>query len=153
MQTVKILALDPATTTGWAMFDGATVTSGTRSFHNKRFEGAGMRDYRYRQWLMSFVPQEVDFVFFEEVRRHSGVQAAQVYGAFRGAIMGWCEEFNIKYTSVPVPTIKLHFTGKKGASKKLMMATAFEQYGRFPKDDNEADALAILSYARKTLAE
>lgn len=82
-------------------------------------------------------------VYYEEVRRHAGTQAAHVYGGFVGALTMWCEEKQIPYSCVPVGTIKKTWTGKGNASKQDMINVAIES-GFDVSDDNQADALALL---------
>ena len=88
-------------------------------------------------------------MYFEEVRRHAGVDAAHAYGGFMGHLTAWCESHNIPYQGVPVGTIKKHATGKGNAGKDEMIL-AVRQRGHSPGDDNEADALAILHWAIET---
>ena len=144
-----ILALDLGTHTGWALHqrDG-TITSGTEHFSPQRFEGGGMRFLRFKRWLNELRSHsvEIDAVFFEEVRRHAGVDAAHAYGGFMSHLTAWCEQNSIPYQGVPVGTIKKHATGKGNASKDEMVAAA-RQRGFKPADDNEADALSILHWA------
>ncbi|MBL8419793.1 MAG: hypothetical protein JNK92_04075 [Dechloromonas sp.] len=144
-----ILALDLGTHTGWAIhqLDG-TITSGTEHFTPKRFEGGGMRYLRFKRWLNEILSssQHINTVFFEEVRRHAGVDAAHAYGGFMGHLTAWCEQHNIPYQGVPVGTIKKHATGKGNAGKDEMIAAAIKR-SHAPGDDNEADALALLHWA------
>ncbi len=144
-----ILALDLGTTTGWALMtrDGS-ITSGTESFKPHRFEGGGMRFLRFKRWLTEIkqASDSIDAVYFEEVRRHLGVDAAHAYGGFMAHLTAWCEHHQIPYQGVPVGTIKKHATGKGNASKGEMIAAA-KVRGHFPADDNETDALALLYYA------
>ncbi|BBE50807.1 hypothetical protein OYT1_ch1250 [Ferriphaselus amnicola] len=144
-----ILALDLGTTTGWALMprDGS-ITSGTESFKPHRFEGGGMRFLRFKRWLTEIkqTSDGIDAVYFEEVRRHLGVDAAHAYGGFMAHLTAWCEHHQIPYQGVPVGTIKKHATGKGNASKDEMIA-AMKSRGHSPADDNEADALALLHYA------
>lgn len=146
-----ILALDLGTTTGWTLMtrDGS-ITSGTESFKPHRFEGGGMRFLRFKRWLTEIkqTSDGIDAVYFEEVRRHLGVDAAHAYGGFMAHLTAWCEHHQIPYQGIPVGTIKKHATGKGNASKDEMIAAA-RQLGHSPADDNEADALALLAYARK----
>ena len=103
-----------------------------------------MRYLRFAQWLDALdVPSAV---YFEEVRRHAGTDAAHVYGGLLGTLTAWCERRSIPYAGIPVGTIKRHATGKGNASKEAMIAAA-KARGFSPADDNEADALAILDYA------
>lgn len=144
-----ILALDLGTKTGWAIhgLDG-TITSGTEQFKPQRFEGGGMRFLRFKRWLNELLSasDHINAVFFEEVRRHAGVDAAHAYGGFMGHLTAWCELHNIPYQGVPVGTIKKHATGKGNAGKDEMIEAAVKR-GFTPADDNEADALALLCWA------
>lgn len=147
-----ILALDLGTHTGWALHhrDGST-TSGTSHFQPQRFEGGGMRYLRFRRWLNELLAAacHINAVYFEEVRRHAGVDAAHAYGGFMGQLTAWCELNLIPYQGVPVGTIKKHATGKGNAGKDDMIAAAVKR-GHVPADDNEADALALLHWAIET---
>lgn len=146
---MKILALDLGTKTGWAYARNDEIESGTVNFKTSRHEGGGYRFHRFRQWLQNF--ERPDFVHFEEVRRHNSVGAAHVYGGFMATLTAWCESEGIPFSSVPVGTIKKHFTGNGAASKNAVIAQAFRTYGLFPDDDNHADALALLKYAQDIL--
>ena len=142
----SLLALDLGTRMGWAVRtpDGR-ITSGTESFRPGRFEGGGMRYLRFRRWLenLKAAVGPIEAIYFEEVRRHAGVDAAHAYGGFLGQLTAWCEHHRIPYQGVPVGTIKKHVTGKGNASKMQIMQ-AMRQRGHHPADDNEADALALL---------
>ena len=147
--TTTILALDLGTTTGWALASpGAQRTSGTQIFKPQRFEGGGMRYLRFKRWLTELKQSTdgLDAVFFEEVRRHAGVDAAHAYGGFMAHLTAWCEHHQIPYQGVPVGTIKKHATGKGNAGKAEMIAAA-KARGITPVDDNHADALALLDWA------
>jgi hypothetical protein len=151
LQQHAILALDLGQKTGWAVrnTDGA-ISSGTVEFKPGRFEGGGMIFLRFRAWL-----QEIDetaggvgAVYFEEVRFHRGVTAAHAYGGYLAHLTAWAEMFKIPYRGVPVGTIKRHVTGRGNADKEAVIA-AVRALGFDPKDDNEADALALLDWALK----
>jgi Holliday junction resolvasome RuvABC endonuclease subunit len=150
-----VLALDLGTTTGWALRprDGNTA-HGFVSFKTQRFEGGGMRYLRFKRWLteMKSLAGDIHAVYFEEVRRHVGVDAAHVYGGLMATLTTWCEHHNIPYQGVPVGTIKKHATGKGNAGKGEVIA-AMRALGHPVTDDNEADALAILHWAIDTQGE
>ena len=146
MNNHTIIALDLGTQTGWALRSSkGHVMSGTQSFKPQRFEGGGMRFLRFQRWLNElFVLSEcIHEVYFEEVRRHAGVDAAHVYGGFLAHLTTWCEEAKIPYAGVPVGTIKKSLTGKGNSSKEDMI-NGVKKLGYNPHDDNEADALALL---------
>ena len=141
------LALDLGTTTGYAWradSNAHQIISGTWDLKPQRFEGGGMRFVRFRDNLdRMFKTCGVTTIYFEEVRRHLGTDAAHIYGGLLGVLTGWCEERGIPYQGVPVKTIKKFWTGKGNAKKQDMIDVAFAR-GFNPIDDNEADAIALL---------
>ena len=158
-----ILALDLGTTTGWALRSAnGPVAHGFVSFKSQRFEGGGMRYLRFGRWLADMLALSgqqsgsqtgsqtnltgIGAVYFEEVRRHLGVDAAHVYGGLLATLTAWCEHHQIPYQGVPVGTIKRHATGKGNAGKADVIA-AMKALGHPVTDDNEADALALLHWA------
>ena len=147
-----VLAIDLGTTTGWAMrtMEGQ-LTHGFTSFRPSRYEGGGMRYLRFKRWLSEIrhLASDIHSVYFEEVRRHAGVDAAHVYGGLLATLTSWCEHHNIPYQGVPVGTIKRHATGKGNASKTEVI-DAMRSLGHQVTDDNEADALALLHWALDT---
>lgn len=146
-----LLCLDLGTATGWALLNEyGSVASGTAQFKPRRFEGGGMRYLRFKRWLTETknVAGQIDAVYFEEVRRHIGVDAAHAYGGFLAHLTAWCEHQAIPYQGVPVGTIKRFITGKGNADKDAVIA-AIKARGHTPEDDNEADALAILYWAKQ----
>lgn len=82
-----VLALDLGTVTGWALQHGGLITSGTQSFKPGRYEGGGMRYLRFARWLNEVLVSVggLEAVYFEEVRRHVGTDAAHVYGGLPAA--------------------------------------------------------------------
>lgn len=149
MTQSTILALDLGTTTGWALrgFDGL-ITSGTVSFKPGRYDGGGMRYLRFTNWLTEIdrLSGPIAAIYFEEVRRHVGTDAAHVFGGLLAVLTSWGELRGVPYQGVPVGTIKKHATGNGAASKQAMIDAA-RQRGFNPADDNEADAIAILHWA------
>ncbi|MDE0741960.1 MAG: hypothetical protein OSB59_05185 [Candidatus Poseidoniia archaeon] len=142
----NILAVDLGTTTGWAIKNEDGIISGTISFKSTRFEGGGMRYLKFQRWLNNL--PKVSVVYFEEVRRHLGVDAAHSYGGFLSNLTAWCESNQTPYQGIPVGTIKQFITGKGNASK-IAVIEAVKALGHLPKDDNEADALALLHLVMK----
>jgi hypothetical protein len=151
-----ILALDLGTSTGWALrsHDGL-IASGTVSFRPGRFDGGGMRYLRFTNWLTELdrLSGPIAAMWFEEVRRHAGTDAAHIYGGLMATLTSWAELRGIPYQGpyqgVPVGTIKRHATGKGNAPKEAMIA-ATRARGYSAADDNEADAIAILHWAIET---
>ena len=147
-----MLSLDLGTTTGWALrgHDGL-ITTGTASFKPGRYDGGGMRYLRFTNWLTELdrLSGPISAIWFEEVRRHAGTDAAHVYGGLMATLTAWCELRGVPYQGVPVGTIKRHATSKVNAPKEAMIAAARAR-GFSPVDDNEADAIALLVWAIET---
>ena len=152
MARTVVLAIDLGTATGWAMrtLEGQ-ITHGVTGFRPGRVEGGGMRYLRFKRWLTEIkaLATDIHAVYFEEVRRHAGVDAAHVYGGLMATLTTWCEHHNIPYQGVPVGTIKRHATGKGNASKTAV-SDAMRALGHAVNDENEADALALLLWALDT---
>jgi hypothetical protein len=146
---MAILTLDLGTQMGWAMKSQSQILSGTQSFKDTRFTGGGMRFYLFQKWLMSIHSTgSISEVWYEEVARHginNQTAVAHTYGGFLATLQIFCEDNKIPYQGVPISTIKKHITGKGNANKQMVI-DAIKLKGFDPKDDNEADALAILDY-------
>lgn len=145
-----ILALDLGTQMGWSLLHKGIITSGTLTFKNDRYQGGGMRYLRFSRWLhdiKDLAGGTLEEVYFEEVRRHLGVDAAHMYGGFLATLTSWCEKESIPYQGISVGTIKRHVTGKGNASKQDVMVS-IRAKGYKPQDNNEADALALLEWVR-----
>jgi Holliday junction resolvasome RuvABC endonuclease subunit len=141
-----ILALDLGTKTGWAVHSkSGIITSGTINFKASGLESSGVTFLKYKKWLVEMKNRHggFDYVYFEKVCKHLGLYAAHKYGGFLAHLTSWCELHQIPYQGVPVGTIKKHITGKGNASKAEVIA-AIRAKGFDPKDDNEADSLALL---------
>ena len=148
----SILALDLGTTTGWAVRNSrCRIVHGTAEFRPSRFEGGGMRYLRFGKWLDQTleITGGVDAVYFEEIRRHAGTDAAHVHGGLLATLTAWCEAQGIPYQGVGVGTWKRHACGKGNADKQAVIAS-MRARGFEPSDDNEADAIAILLWAVET---
>jgi hypothetical protein len=93
-----LLALDLGTATGWALrTPDARILSGKTSFKPSRYDGGGMRYLRFRGWLASTAADAggLTAVYFEEVRRHVGTDAAHLFGGFLATLSTWCEHHGI----------------------------------------------------------
>ena len=110
-----------------------------------------MRYLRFRGWLDSMAANVAGLsaIYFEEVRRHAGTDAAHIYGGLLATLTAWCEQRSIPYQGVPVGTIKRFIAGKGNADKAAVVA-AVRAHGFAPTDDNEADAIAILLWSIET---
>ena len=126
--------------------------------------GSGLNAYlRFTNWLSEIdrLSGPINAIWFEEVRRHAGTDAAHVYGGLMATLTAWAELRGAPYQGVPVGTIKRHATGKGNAPKEAMINAARAR-GFTPADDSEpgsatgsrsranADAIALLLWALET---
>ena len=145
---MRILAIDPGTKCGWAM--GADE-SGVWDLAVQRHESGGMRFVRLRRHLEELLP--LDLIVYEEVHRHLGTHAAHIYGGIIAIIQSFGEDHAIEFRGCPVGTLKKFSTGSGRDNKDDMMGAA-QRF--FPHaaivDDNHADALCLLRWAREECA-
>lgn len=138
----KIMMLDLGTKCGFAVGSKGHIVSGTFNLKPGRYDGGGMRFVKFRARLDEIhKAYGLTHVYFEEVRRHAGTDAAHVYGGFLAVLTAWCEENELPYEGLPVGEIKKSWTGNGNANKLLMIDKCNER-GFYPADDNEADAIA-----------
>lgn len=137
----KILALDIATSCGWALWNKGKIKFDTELLHNSQWDGAGMRFLKLRVFLEKH--KDVGMIVYENVMNHSSIYAGHAYGGFLAVIQQFCEEHSVPYTSYGVGQIKKSFTGSGSAKKEAMIKEA-RLRGHNVKDDNQADALAVL---------
>lgn len=145
-----ILCLDLGTTTGWAYIVRGVerVSGGSQSLDGSRSEGEGYRYAMFESWLSRLCHDlGPEAIYVEDVRRHNGTSAAHVYGGLRAVAAAVAWRRRIPLIAVGVGQIKKHATGNGNADKALMVTTQ-QAKGRAVVDDNHADALALLDYAR-----
>ena len=110
-----------------------------------------MRYLRFTNWLTELdqLSGPIAAIWYEEVRRHVGTDAAHVYGGLMATLTAWAELRGVPYQGVPVGTIKIarHGQGQRpeGGDDRRRAGTRLP-----PADDNEADAIAILHWAIDT---
>jgi Holliday junction resolvasome RuvABC endonuclease subunit len=151
----RILALDLATTTGWALRqpDG-TMTSGVWDLGAPKPAHAryvALHDLLYQARLEQFPPPDV--VAFEDVKHHFGTAAAHAYGGLRAIMLNCCAQRGIPYLPINVQHVKVA-AGLPPAGKKAQVLAAARL--RWPgvdfATDDEADARWIAEAAATKLA-
>ena len=133
---MRILALDMATKTGWALWDGRLVSSGVANLGKVNKERA----------LYELIKSNssVGVVVWESPVTY-GYQAGHGY-RLEGAAQLACSLIGLGFMDVPNQVIKKHATGKGNAKKPDMIVAARDRWGIEIIDDNHADALCLLSY-------
>jgi len=145
MKENSILAIDPATLTGWAI---SKEIYGTWNLRTRADESWGMKLIRFKSKFMEILNSyEIKVVAYERPagrNTHSIITQSKIIGIIESV----CEEHNIEYVAYSASEVKKFATGKGNSGKPLMISTAKEKYGYQGADDNEADALHILHLAK-----
>jgi len=149
---MNILALDLATSTGWACSDGA---SGVQSFKPRRGDSPGMRYLELRAWL-SRVREVAPFELIAyEQPHHRGGYPTEVLVGMATTVQAWAAEHGVETTSRSSDEIKTHALGprkgKKRWSKLAMCLAAEKKFGFEPINDDHADAMWLLDLVRSEL--
>jgi len=156
---MRILALDVATKTGWAvLMDDERIESGMQDFTLKRGESKGMLFYYFRHWLRPILSSLRPDIVVYEAAHHRGGHATEVCVGLVTRIKELIDirnarspDHEIEYCAVHSATLKKHITGNGRASKNEVKVAVRQRLGRHITDDNEADALALMYYAEDTL--
>ena len=153
---MKILALYLGTTIGWAIGEYSAcepntkshIKSGSENLKPTRYQSHGER---YRKFIILLGTlndnYKISACVYEEVRKHIGTDAAHIYGGFLATLQTWCLNNNVEYRGIPVGTIKKHIAGKGNAGKEEVILAVKKKLNIYPKDDNEADAIALCDFA------
>ena len=143
-EIMPVLALDPATITGWAL---SPLISGTWDFTLKRDESIGMKFLRLRAKLNELLDlYEIRLVVYEAARNAAPhMQGSLVHHAqLQAIIVDWAHTMGLEYKGYSPKEFKKWATGNGNASKKEMTEAA---HRLFPQvtivDDNHADALCL----------
>ena len=76
-------------------------------------------------------------------------KSLEILDNMRGAVMAWCFHANARLELINPIDLKRFATGKGVADKVEMVAAARAKLGYAGDDDNEADALWLLAWARE----
>ena len=143
---VRILSLDVASTTGWAI---SRLEYGTWNFKTRADESMGMKLIRLRSKLEE-VKNLMDFNLIVYERPAGRFKKAIIHEAkMLGLIEEWCETNKIAYRSYSATEIKKYATDKGTAGKPAMIKAAKDKLDYTGNDDNEADALWMLELAKQ----
>lgn len=151
-----ILALDLATSTGWAMraADG-TITSGVETFRLGRGDSPGIRFMRFRAWLWERLAgfHGVYGVVAYERPHHRGGHATALAVGLATVVQEQAAADRHETLTVHTGTLKKWATGRGNAGKDAMVAAARLRYGRDVTSHDEADALHVLAWSCAEIGE
>lgn len=166
---MRILALDPATTTGYCFGDAGTtpkagaITLATdaeirawgKNRLNRRQDPRMLRLYKFLGDLCYGQPDRApDVLVFEDVQFQSYTQQCQLWSSFRATIWLFAHYHGIRMIDcLPVASLKKYATGFGGAKKDRMAASLYKKHPKFIKqklDDNGVDAVWLWLWAEET---
>lgn len=153
----RILALDLATRVGWATWSADRgVGSGVKVLPTTG-EDVGRFVGTYMQWLDDTLALDArDLVVFEAPwigPQTSQDTARKLLGLAVGTEVV-CWRRGLRCLEQSVPAVRKHFVGNGRLPRreaKAAVIAACRARGWTPKDDNDADALALLDYAAHLL--
>ena len=107
-----------------------------------------MRFVRFNAWLMEMdAAIKPDLIVYEQAHHRGGAATAVAEGLIAHTLR-ICAERGINHSTCHTGTLKKFATGKGNASKQAMMEAFIEKFERKPIDDNEADAVWLLEWAK-----
>ena len=144
---MRILALDQATVTGWAVVEdsGEVVASGVWELADRKRTGEsrGMRYIRFRADLNRAVREYRPNMICHEQTLLRGGAATEIANGLKALILEAAAEHGIEVSCVHTTELKHFATGNGRAEKPDMVNAANLLSGRDVIDDNEADAILI----------
>ena len=150
---MNILAIDVGSKTGWAVHCNGMEESGVQDFSLKRGESAGMRFFNFRVWLNRMLNKMPIKMVIYEMAHHRGGAATMVTVGMVTRIQEECELRDVEYMKLHSASLKKFATGRGNANKEEMLRAARAKWGHMVIDDNEADALFLMDYARKEYSD
>ena len=143
--TRRILAIDPATRTGWAWGDGTRTVYGVWELPVELRFAVLRKGIEDTAWTRG-----IDLIAYEDAGFAAKYQrrTAAFHSELRGVIKAVATEMHVPTLAVNPMTLKKFATGY-GHAKKPQMIAACKTILKIDTDDgDEADALWILTYAR-----
>lgn len=146
---MRLIAIDPGRYCGWAYTDDDTVRaeqSGVWDLSAQQGDGYGA-PYRLLFERLEKLREVPTTLYYEDVHRHIGTDAAHRYGGYVAAMLIVCEQAGVPYHPIAVQTIKKRATGNGNAGKPAMVVAAQGVFGMPCESDDRADALWLLQCA------
>ena len=150
-----ILALDLATTTGWAkQLESGRIVFGTIDCKpNPKDDYAAKRLRLFRAGLADVLTDDVTSIVFEDVQFHTSGAQSRWWGAWWALTLLAGDAREIPCHGVPVSTLKRWATGSGAAPKRTMQLAAlrlldhYGPQGHTEVTSDEGDAICLLGFA------
>ena len=137
---MKILALDLGATSGWAYgCPGKTTRYGVEVFEGTRTERLGS----FLAWLSLQLGRDMDRDLDVVVYRRPAASD------MAGVVEAMCQEYGVGTVAADAQIVKRYVA--KGHAAKSAVVAAIRRRGYEPECQHDANALAVLTYARATI--
>ncbi|GJE13669.1 hypothetical protein [Methylobacterium longum] len=145
MALPKILALDLATKTGWAVGSPDSEPRYGTKVLPSTYEDIGRFAAAYNEWLLDMITLESPALIVFEAPILAGQTTLTTARKLGG--LAWHTEFvcnlrQVRCAEHHLQSVKKFFAGS-GCADKTAMIEAARRHGWDPKDDNAADALGL----------
>lgn len=157
---MKILGLDIATKTGWALLTPAQLVTGVLDMNEPTKasqEPEGVRFRRLADRLYGLLDGQITAVGIEEAYSQ-GYRTAHVLGGLTAAVLVELERAEIEYSWAPANTLKKWATGTGRAGKERMAEALRARHvdlgvPKLPSEmtEDEVDAAWVALYTRDVL--
>lgn len=152
MTPALLLAIDPATSCGWATFVSGRLIEHRVHLLSKPDDRPGRRFRRLRDLIGAWIDagrqarystREM-LVAYEVAPFGRGKEVFSAQG-LRAHIVSTCEDHRVACVPIHVSKVKLYGAGTGGADKLQMVAAVATRWGLDPEtlDHNAADAIAV----------
>lgn len=141
-----ILALDLATTTGWAETDMLRIDPERVGLWNLSIRKGHPDGERFGRAWAHIASRNPDAIIYEASINLRNLYAARVAHGLVAIVEAYAYEHRVVTFHVAPNTLKHWATGNGRADKAAMIETARERYGYSGDSDDEADALHLLQF-------
>lgn len=138
MDKKNILAIDPATTSGWAQGESAGLIVLKGDWGHKL--------HTFEKLIIGLINRDTKLIAYElpTGRFHNALVS---HSKLAGILEKVAYEHDLGIKGYTATAIKKHATGSGRAKKRHMVLMAWKRYGYDGEDDNIADALHLLDFA------
>jgi crossover junction endodeoxyribonuclease RuvC len=145
---MNILAIDAATVTGWASEIDRRRESGFKDFTPLPGEGPGWRYIRFNVWLYTWKEKPLELVVVEKtIPNMTRAITSEIAFGLSTRVTEFCARQRVRLIGIHNATLKKYFTGD-GRAEKHEMIRAAQTIDPKVEDDNEADAILLLQFAK-----
>ena len=153
---MNLIALDIATSTGYAVMRNGAITSGQKSFATYGGQPVNQLFCKWEEWINErMYKDQIDICRYELIDfKFKSPEWQQIYLGMKAIMMSAAHKRGIRTKGYTVLDVKLAATGKPKAGKPEMVAAAKAQWPDIDiYGDDQADALWVMFLAVNDLGD